>query len=53
MMMETLKERLDYELSINPENGICGLFPDRMGFYQLCKRTRNPGRTGTRFRRGE
>ena len=44
----TLREQLDYELSHHPENGLRGLFPDRMGFHQLCQRATDimvgPGR---------
>ena len=38
---QTLRERLDYELGVIRRHGICGLFPDRVGFHQLCERARD------------
>ena len=45
----SLKERLEYELSVIQSMGYVDYFLDRVGFYQLCKNTGNQGRTGTRF----
>ena len=37
----------------DPAYGICRLFPDRMGFYQICKRPWNRSRTGAWFSSGK
>ncbi|MFR1039821.1 MAG: hypothetical protein ACLSE4_13880 [Clostridium sp.] len=49
----TLQERLDYELNVIHNDGICGLLPDRMGFHSFRKIPRHHGRSGTRFRCGK
>ena len=43
---EELRERLEYELSTIREHGVCGLFPDRLGLYQIRQRQRYHGGPG-------
>ena len=45
----SLKERLEYELSVIQSMGYVDYFLIVWDFYQLCKNTGNQGRTGTRF----
>ena len=42
----TLRKQLDYELSIIQKNGLRGLFPDCMGFHQLCQKPGHHGGPG-------
>ena len=37
----------------DPPDGLCGLFPDRLGLHRLRQAQRHPGRTRARQRRGQ
>ena len=47
-----LRQRLEYEISIIEKTGFVSLFPDCLGFYQLCSAAGNSRGTWTRFCRG-
>ena len=38
-------ERAEYEIGVIKKDGLCGLFPNRVGFYSLCKNTSYTSRT--------
>ena len=46
---DSLKERLKYELDVITRHGLRGLFPDCVGFHQVCQGQWNRGGAGTRL----